>query len=144
MGACGSARSAKRVDKGNGRRRWRGRSFSKRHRRCRIRSDSREIQDHVLTGHASFRSWCAACVRGRGRAERDIVVMATKKMRTVPKFQYYHGINFFCRKRPKQRCRHRAARRQSRPGDARRSDQINFRPLDSSKKEWISRDAKML
>ena len=29
-----------------------------------------EILDHVLTGHASFRSWCAVCVRGRGRAER--------------------------------------------------------------------------
>ena len=24
----------------------------------------------MLTGHASFRSWCAACVQGRGRAER--------------------------------------------------------------------------
>ena len=32
---------------------------------------SREIEDHVLTGHASFRSWCAACVQGRGRAERQ-------------------------------------------------------------------------
>ena len=31
---------------------------------------SSEIEDHVLTGHASFRSWCAACVQGRGRAER--------------------------------------------------------------------------
>ena len=31
---------------------------------------SREIEDHVLTGHASFRSWCAASVQGRGRAER--------------------------------------------------------------------------
>ena len=31
---------------------------------------SREIEDHVLTGHACFRSWCAACVQGRGRAER--------------------------------------------------------------------------
>ena len=31
---------------------------------------SREIENHVLTGHASFRSWCAACVQGRGRAER--------------------------------------------------------------------------
>ena len=30
----------------------------------------REIEDHVLTGHASFRSWCAVCVQGRGRAER--------------------------------------------------------------------------
>ena len=29
-----------------------------------------EIEDRVLTGHASFRSWCAACVQGRGRAER--------------------------------------------------------------------------
>ena len=31
---------------------------------------SREIEDHVLTGHASFRSRCVACVTGRGRAER--------------------------------------------------------------------------
>ena len=31
---------------------------------------SREIEDHVLTGHASYRSWCAACFQGRGRAER--------------------------------------------------------------------------
>ena len=31
---------------------------------------SREIEDHVLTGHATFRTWCAACVQGRGRAER--------------------------------------------------------------------------
>ena len=31
---------------------------------------SREIDHHVLTEHASFRSWCAACVQGRGRAER--------------------------------------------------------------------------
>ena len=32
---------------------------------------SREIEDHVLTGHVTFRSWCAACVaHGRGRAER--------------------------------------------------------------------------
>ena len=31
---------------------------------------SKEIEDHVLTGHASFRSWCAACVQGRGRPER--------------------------------------------------------------------------
>ena len=28
------------------------------------------IEDHALTRHASFRSWCAACVQGRGRAER--------------------------------------------------------------------------
>ena len=89
-----------------------------RHRSSPSDPTPREIQDHVLTGHACFRSWCAACVTGRGRAERDIVVMATKKMRTVPKFQYCQGINFFCRKRPKRRCRHRAARRQSRPGDS--------------------------
>ena len=29
-----------------------------------------EIEDHVLTGHASFRSWCASCMQGRGRAGR--------------------------------------------------------------------------
>ena len=34
---------------------------------------SREIEDHVLTGHASFRTWCAACVQERGRAERHRV-----------------------------------------------------------------------
>ena len=30
---------------------------------------SRQFEEHVLPGHASFRSWCAACVQGRGRAE---------------------------------------------------------------------------
>ena len=30
----------------------------------------REIQDHVLAGHAGFRPWCAACMRRRGRAVR--------------------------------------------------------------------------
>ena len=29
----------------------------------------KEIEDHVLTGHARFRSWCAACAREQGRAE---------------------------------------------------------------------------
>ena len=29
-----------------------------------------KLKDHVLTGHASFRSWCAACVQRRGRAKR--------------------------------------------------------------------------
>ena len=32
---------------------------------------SREMEDYVLTGHASFRSWCAACVQGRGRARHQ-------------------------------------------------------------------------
>ena len=31
---------------------------------------STEIEDHVLTGHASFPVVCPACVQGRGRAER--------------------------------------------------------------------------
>ena len=35
-----------------------------------VGSNVQEIEDHVLTGHACFRSWCAACVQGRGRAER--------------------------------------------------------------------------
>ena len=40
-------------------------------RRRNSRSDptSRPFEEHVLTGRASFRSWCAACVQGRGRAE---------------------------------------------------------------------------
>ena len=75
-----------------------GEARGTRHRSSPSDPTPREIQDHVLTGHACFRSWCAACVTGRGRAERDIVVMATKKMRTVPKFQYCHGINFFVAK----------------------------------------------
>ena len=31
---------------------------------------SREIEDNMLTGHASSWSWCVACVEVRGRAER--------------------------------------------------------------------------
>ena len=31
---------------------------------------SREIEDHVLTGRATFPSCCAACVQRRGRADR--------------------------------------------------------------------------
>ena len=42
-----------------------------RRRNCLSDPTSRETEDHVLTGHASFRSWCAACVQGRGRGERD-------------------------------------------------------------------------
>ena len=41
-----------------------------RHRSSPSDPTPREIQDHVLTGHARFRSWCAACVRRRGRADR--------------------------------------------------------------------------
>ena len=33
-----------------------------RRRNCPSDPTSREIEDHVLTGHASFRSCCAACV----------------------------------------------------------------------------------
>ena len=29
-----------------------------------------EMEGDVLTGNSSFRSWCAACVQGRGRVER--------------------------------------------------------------------------
>ena len=29
----------------------------------------REREEHNLIGHASYRSWCDACVRGRGRAQ---------------------------------------------------------------------------
>ena len=47
-----------------------GEARETRHRSSPSDPSLREIQDHVLTGHASFRSWCGACVRGRGRAER--------------------------------------------------------------------------
>ena len=41
-----------------------------RHRSSPSDPTPREIEDHVFTGHARFRSWCAAFARGRGRAER--------------------------------------------------------------------------
>ena len=47
-----------------------GEARETRHRSSPSDPTPREIQDHVLTGHASFRSWCGACVKGRGRAER--------------------------------------------------------------------------
>ena len=31
-----------------------------------------EVEDHRLTGHAVFRSWCPHCVRGRGRDDRHL------------------------------------------------------------------------
>ena len=40
-----------------------------RHRSSPSDPTPREIEDHVFTGHARFRSWCAACARGRGRAD---------------------------------------------------------------------------
>ena len=72
---------AKRVCTWSGRCGHGRRSGSERRQRCRIRRGdelreprphptSLEIEDHVLTGHASFRSWYAVCVQGRGRAER--------------------------------------------------------------------------
>ena len=43
--------------------------FGNRNTRIAVRT-SREIEENVLTGHESFRSWCATCVEGRGGAER--------------------------------------------------------------------------
>ena len=43
-----------------------GEARETRHRSSPSDPTPREIQDHVLTGHASFRSWCAVCVKGRG------------------------------------------------------------------------------
>ena len=50
---------------------------------------SREIEDHVLTGHATFRSWCAACVQERGRAERHQLEMAVRSCKMVRRSQSY-------------------------------------------------------
>ena len=52
---------------------------------------SREIEDHVLTEHASFRSWCAACVQGRGRAERH-QGDGRKELEDGSKFRSCRGI----------------------------------------------------
>ena len=83
----------------------RERSCPKRHQRCvsngearepRHRSSAsdptpREIEDHVLTGHARFQSRCAACVRGARSSRENIVVMRTGKMRTVLKSRVCRG-----------------------------------------------------
>ena len=57
---------------------------------------SREIEDHVLTGrkkkNASFRSWCAACVQGRGRAERHQGEEAARSLKMARRSQSCRGI----------------------------------------------------
>ena len=52
---------------------------------------SGETEDHVLTWHASIRSWCAAC--GQGLVEpRDTKEKAAKNLRMVRRSQSYRGI----------------------------------------------------
>ena len=52
---------------------------------------SGEVEDHVVTGHACFRSWCAASVQRRGRAETPRE-MAAGSWRTVQRSQSCRGI----------------------------------------------------
>ena len=91
---------------------------------------SREIEDHVLTGHASFRSWCAACVQGPGRAERH-QGEAAKSLRMVRRSQSYRGITVSLEPETEPVKRRWNSVRQSRPGDARWSHQVNFCSFDS-------------
>ena len=62
-----------------------------RHRSSASDPTPREIEDHVLTGHARFQSRCAACVRGARSSRENIVVMRTGKMRTVLKSRVCRG-----------------------------------------------------
>ena len=59
-----------------------------RRRNCLSDPTSREIEDHVLTGHASFRSWCAACVQGRGRGREK----AARSVKMVRRSSLCRGI----------------------------------------------------
>ena len=46
---------------------------------------SREKQEHEDTGHADYRSWCAACVKGRGVGRRHRVELwDEERERTTP------------------------------------------------------------
>ena len=94
---------------------------------------SREIEDHVLTGHASFRSWCAACVPGRGRAERH-QGKAAKCLKMVRRSQSYRGITVSLEPETEPVSRGGTAGRQSGPSDAPWSRQVNFCPFDFSKR----------
>ena len=72
------------------------------------------IEDHVLTGHASLRSWCAACVEGQKELDDG------SKVPVVSRDYCFLGA------------RNRATeveveqRGQSGSGDARWSDQVEF------------------
>ena len=86
---------------------------------------SREIEDHVLTGHASFRSWCAACVQGRGRAERH-QGEGRKELADGLKVPVIFWEYCFLGARNRISEAELEQRGDGCPGDARRSDQINF------------------
>ena len=51
---------------------------------------SKEIEDHVLTGHAIFQSWCAACVQEQNRAERHEA--AVEQRRDSPFLVMHDGV----------------------------------------------------
>ena len=105
---------------------------------------SREIEDHVLTGHANFRSWCAACVQGRGRAERHQGEGPGRKEfedgSKVPVVSWDYC--FLGTRNRTSDAESGTAWRQSNPGDARRSHQVKFCSFDSRKKELTARPVK--
>ena len=85
----------------------------------------------MQTGHASFRSWCAACVQGRGRAERH-QGEGHKELEDWSKVPV--GSWDYCSLGARNRISGGGTVwRQSGPGDARWSDQVNFCSLNSRK-----------
>ena len=51
---------------------------------------SRKIEDHVLTGHASFRSWCAACPRARAEGHQGEGRKELEDGSKIPVVSWYH------------------------------------------------------
>ena len=55
---------------------------------------SREKQEHEYSGHADYRSWCAACVEGRGVGEQSRIELLGEEEveRTTPIVAYDYGF----------------------------------------------------
>ena len=54
-------------------------------RRNPMNPPSREKQEHDDSGHAVYRSWCAACVEGRGGGQHRIELLEQEEgERTTP------------------------------------------------------------
>ena len=56
-------------------------------------STSREKQEHEDAGHAVYRSWCAACVQGRGvGGQHRIEPLEEERERTSPIVAFDYGF----------------------------------------------------
>ena len=60
--------------------------------RVRVNPTSREKQEHEDSGHAVYRSWCAACVEGRGVGgqHRIELLEQQERERTTPIVAFDH------------------------------------------------------